>query len=44
MDVMTRDVFAVALDTSLEAAARMLAQRRIGGAPVLSEGRRVVGS
>ena len=43
MDVMTRDVFAVAPDTSLETAARMLAQRRISGAPVISEGRRVVG-
>ena len=42
MDVMTRDVFAVAPDTSLETAARMLAQRRISGAPVLAGGR-VVG-
>jgi len=42
MDVMTRDVFAVAPDTSLETAARMLAQRRISGAPVIANGR-VVG-
>jgi len=41
-DIMTRDVFAVAPDTSLESAARMLAQRRISGAPVLENGR-VVG-
>jgi CBS domain-containing protein len=42
MEVMTRDVFAVSPDTSLETAARMLAQRRISGAPVISNGR-VVG-
>lgn len=41
-EVMTRDVFAVAPDTSLETAARMLAQRRISGAPVIDHGR-VVG-
>ena len=35
-DVMTRDIFAVAPDTSLETAARMLTQRRITGAPVVS--------
>jgi CBS domain-containing protein len=42
MDFMTRDVFAVGPDTSLETAARMLAQRRISGAPVIDNGR-VVG-
>jgi CBS domain-containing protein len=41
-DFMSRDVFAVGPDTSLETAARMLAQRRIGGAPVIDKGR-VVG-
>jgi len=43
MDVMTRDVFAVAPDTGLETAARLLANRGISGAPVLSEGKRIVG-
>lgn len=42
MDVMTTDVFAVSPDTSLETAARLLAQKRISGAPVLDKGR-VVG-
>ena len=42
MDVMTRDVFAVAPDTSLETAARLLAQKRISGASVIANGR-VVG-
>jgi CBS domain-containing protein len=42
-DVMTRDVFAVGPDTSLETAARLLTQRRIHGAPVVDGGRRVVG-
>lgn len=42
-DVMTRDVYAVAPDTSLETAARLLAQRRITGAPVISSGRHVTG-
>jgi CBS domain-containing protein len=42
MDVMTREVFAVAPDTSLETAARLLAQKRVSGAPVISDGR-VVG-
>jgi CBS domain-containing protein len=41
-DVMTRDVYAVSPDTSIETAARMLAQRRISGAPVIDRGR-VVG-
>ena len=41
-DFMSRDVFAVSPDTSLETAARMLAQRRISGAPVIDKGR-VVG-
>jgi len=42
MEFMSRDVYAVAPDTSLETAARMLAQRRISGAPVIESGR-VVG-
>lgn len=41
-DVMTTAVFAVSPDTSLETAARLLAQKRISGAPVI-EGDRVVG-
>lgn len=41
-DVMTTTVFAVSPDTSLETAARLLAQKRISGAPVI-EGGRVVG-
>lgn len=43
MDVMTREVFAVAPDTSLETAARLLAERRVSGAPVIDEHHRVVG-
>jgi CBS domain-containing protein len=43
MDVMTTDVFAVSPDTSLETAARLLAQKRISGAPVIDEKGRVVG-
>lgn len=42
MEFMSRDVFAVGPDTSLETAARLLAQRRISGAPVIDKGR-VVG-
>lgn len=42
MHVMSRDVYAVSPDTSLETASRMLAQRRISGAPVIEKGR-VVG-
>jgi CBS domain-containing protein len=42
MDVMTTAVFAVSPDTSLETAARLLAQKRISGAPVIEDGR-VVG-
>ena len=42
MDVMTREVFAVAPDTGLETAARLFANRGISGAPVVS-GRRIVG-
>jgi CBS domain-containing protein len=41
-DVMTTAVFAVSPDTSLETAARLLAQKRITGAPVIEAGR-VVG-
>jgi len=36
-DVMTTQVFAVATDTSLETAARLLTQHHIGGAPVIDE-------
>jgi len=43
MEVMTREVFAVAPETSLETAARLLVQRRVGGAPVVDGGRKVVG-
>lgn len=42
-EVMTRDVFAVAPETSLETAARLLAQKRIHGAPVLTTDGTVVG-
>jgi CBS domain-containing protein len=42
MDVMTRDVLAVAPDTGLETAARLLATSGISGAPVVL-GRRIVG-
>jgi CBS domain-containing protein len=41
-DVMTTAVFAVSPDTSLETTARLLTQKRIGGAPVIENGR-VVG-
>lgn len=40
---MTRDLFAVAPDTSLETAARMLVSRRITGAPVVSASGETVG-
>jgi CBS domain-containing protein len=43
MEVMTREVFAVAPDTSLETAARLLVERRIGAAPVIDAHHRVVG-
>lgn len=43
MDVMTREVFAVGPDTSLETAARLLTERRVSGAPVIDEHHRVVG-
>ena len=43
MELMTREVFAVAPDTSLETAARLLVERRIGGAPVIDTHHRVVG-
>jgi CBS domain-containing protein len=42
-DVMTRDVFAVAPDTSIETAARLLSNRHITGAPVVSSGGKPVG-
>ena len=42
-DVMTRNVFAVAPDTSLETAARLLATRRVSGAPVVDREGRPVG-
>ncbi|MFO0637203.1 MAG: CBS domain-containing protein [Nannocystaceae bacterium] len=43
MEVMTREVFAVAPDTSLETAARLLTERRVSGAPVIDAQHRVVG-
>ena len=43
MELMTREVFAVAPDTGLETAARLLCERRIGGAPVIDSHHRVVG-
>lgn len=42
-DVMSRDVFAVAPDTSRESAARMLSLRNITGAPVVDAEGNVVG-
>jgi CBS domain-containing protein len=42
-DVMTREVLAVAADTSLETAARLLASRHISGAPVIDDQGRAVG-
>ena len=42
-DVMTRGVFAVAPDTSLETASRMLVQHRVSGAPVVSAEGKAVG-
>jgi CBS domain-containing protein len=42
-DVMTRDVFAVAPNTSLETAARLFATQRISGAPVVGTSGRPIG-
>jgi CBS domain-containing protein len=42
-DVMTREVFAVAPDTSIETAARLLASKHITGAPVVNTSGRPVG-
>lgn len=42
-DVMTRDVFAVAPDTSLDAAAELLTRHHITGAPVVDHNGVVVG-
>ncbi len=42
-DIMTRDVFAVAPDTSLETTRRLLTSRHITGAPVVTISGRVVG-
>lgn len=42
-EIMTSSVFAVAPDTDLETAARLLIQRRISGAPVVDANRRAVG-
>lgn len=42
-EVMTRQVFAVGPDTSVETAARLFAQKRVSGAPVVDEGGEVVG-
>jgi len=43
VDVMSREIFAVAPDTSLETAARMLTSKGITGAPVVSESGETVG-
>lgn len=40
-EVMSREVFAVSPDTSLESAARMMATKRITGLPVVEDGRTV---
>lgn len=42
-DVMTRKVFAVGPGTSIETAARLLAQKRVSGAPVVLANGEVVG-
>lgn len=42
-DLMTRDVVAVRADTSLKEVARLLAERRVSGAPVVDEEGRVLG-
>jgi predicted transcriptional regulator len=42
-DVMSKEIFAVAPDTSLETAARMLASKEITGAPVVSDEGQTVG-
>ncbi|MEV2225937.1 CBS domain-containing protein [Nocardia vinacea] len=42
-DIMTREVVAVAVDTSFHDLVRMLAEHRISGAPVLAPDGRVVG-
>lgn len=42
-DVMTKKVFAVAPDTSIETAARMLTLKRVSGAPVISTSGHIVG-
>jgi acetoin utilization protein AcuB len=39
--IMTRDPFTVSPDTSIEAAARLMLDHRIGGLPVVAEGRLV---
>lgn len=42
-DVMTHKVFAVSPDTSLETAARLFAQKRVSGVPVVDASGEVVG-
>ena len=42
-DVMTRDLYAVAPDTSIETAARLLSTRHIGGAPVVDRKGKAIG-
>lgn len=42
-DVMTRDIFALSPDTSLETASRLFAQRHITGAPVVDSHGHTVG-
>lgn len=41
--VMTRKVFAVGPDTSIESASRLFAQKRVSGAPVVSANGEIVG-
>jgi len=42
-DVMTSSVYAFAQDTSIETAARLMTNRRIGGAPVIDSSGRPIG-
>ena len=42
-DCMSREIFAVAPETSLEVAARLFSGRHISGAPVVDEATRAVG-
>ncbi len=42
-DVMTKELYAVAPDTSVDTAARLLSQRHITGMPVVDDGGRAIG-